>query len=182
MRLFLAIPIPDQWKNELAKYEATFSDVKGVTWVDKKNLHVTLFFIGECKEDDLANLESTLAKTFARVEPFQLKFNQVIWAPPKKKPPHMIWALLNDSQEFENLESQIYQGLKPFSLDTKELRRPANPHITIARIKKPKAAQQIKIAQPELENHVLAIEKIQLIASTLTPKGPHYKTMKDFSL
>ena len=50
MRLFLAIELPDEVKDYLFSIKDNFKDWARVNWIGKKNLHLTLKFLGNVDE------------------------------------------------------------------------------------------------------------------------------------
>ena len=55
MRLFLAIDIPENLKEEVAKFQEQFK-IKGIKLVEKENLHITVKFLGEVDEEKLKEI------------------------------------------------------------------------------------------------------------------------------
>ena len=59
VRCFIAIEIPDELKEKIANL-AKELDVKGIKLVEKENLHITLKFLGDVKEDRINNIKHIL--------------------------------------------------------------------------------------------------------------------------
>ena len=60
MRLFLAIDLPEKAKDYLYNFRRISRDYVKVSWVPKKNLHLTLKFFGEVDEKKLEALKAEL--------------------------------------------------------------------------------------------------------------------------
>jgi len=175
-RLFLAIPLPNIWLDQLGGLVEQFN-IKGVRWTNKENLHITVLFLGDIREEEVAFLLEGL-EIIRTILAFKLEFNDLIFAPPGQKPPRMIWAKIKPSQKLTELGQMTYEISKDFC----QVRPPhkQTPHITLARLKD--YANFEKIRLPQLNLGFFDVKKVKLIESVLTPQGPIYQEMKRWTL
>lgn len=72
MRLFAALPIPDEVARQITRIQ---TGLKGAKWSPRDNLHVTLRFVGACDVHQARALDDALGQI--RVAPFELTLQGV---------------------------------------------------------------------------------------------------------
>jgi 2'-5' RNA ligase len=126
MRLFVALPLPEDARARLAALQ---SGVPGARWVDRDNLHVTLRFIGETDRHGAEELDAGLGSirapafglTLAGVGFFDRgRYAHTLWAGVEKPEPV---AFLRDKIE----SVAVRAGFEPE-------RRKFSAHVTLARL------------------------------------------------
>ena len=169
-RLFVAIPLPKTTKSELSDCQNTLRvDAK---FVEKENLHITVQFLWSKGESEFAEIAKTLSETAKQTPPFTLMPAEVKATPQGK--PRLIAVWLADSEHYQ----AIVEAAKPFV--NRPLKRRQLPHITLARIRE--KSRGVAIAIPKFSLEPIRVDRVTLVASTLTREGPIYKTIKSFSL
>jgi RNA 2',3'-cyclic 3'-phosphodiesterase len=166
-RLFVAIDLPELTRQLLAALDP---HVRGVRWTDPAQMHLTLGFFGEVRDEtDLALREKLSAIEFGA---FFLPVRGV-GTFPAKGAPKIIWIGLGKAHPHlfqihkRVQEAALATGLEP------EL-RPWHPHITIARCKDVSAQTLRKFLQSnaEFDAGIIRVEDFHLYSSKLTPAGP----------
>ncbi len=184
MRAFIAIELPQEIKDALASLQERLkisgADVK---WVEPKNIHLTLKFLGEVDETKLIEITGILDDVAAAHRIFQARVAST-GAFPKPAFPRVIWAGItlgdNETREiYEDLEERLsFAGIPKED-------RPFSSHITIGRVRsslnKDRLAQDLKTAGT-LEGKNFKVLRLTLFKSTLTPKGPAYEALKEANL
>ncbi len=121
MRLFIAIPLPDEVKdNALLLQDAL--DKKDFRFVKRDNLEMTIAFLGEIDEKKVPDIMKKLEKI--RFNAFNLKTKNIGFFPSIKKV-RVVWIGLEENEEFYRLQHEIRTV---FNFKEKLM-----PHITIAR-------------------------------------------------
>lgn len=175
MRLFLAIDLPEEIKEYLFQLEKKFKEAK-ITWVSKKNLHLTLKFLGEVSEKDLPRIkeqiqicEKPLNLTLARLGFF-----------PNEKNPTVIWVSVEPEDTVIDLQQRLDENLLP--LFPGEQRFQA--HLTLGRIKSIRRKEDFfkSVKSMKIEKKSFKVSSFQLKNSELTKNGPIYKTLKNVTL
>jgi RNA 2',3'-cyclic 3'-phosphodiesterase len=172
-RLFVGIPLPD----ELAKTLATCRNAvhhRELAWVNIENLHITLLFMGDIASGEIDNIAGKLA-WLVTFPGFCLRFTEV-QVIKKRGKTSMIWAAFEESKEFVALATQIAQ-IVGIPSDY-----PPLPHITLARVKRNKIVSVDKNALPAINHLRLAVKKINLYESNLTPQGSVYTVLREWVL
>ena len=93
-RIFIAINLPEDVKNQLAEYqkkiEGLFQPPVPVRWTKKDNLHITLEFLGNLSEEELIKACQDTEEFAKNHESFTITLDKISYGPPKKMPPRMI--------------------------------------------------------------------------------------------
>jgi len=178
MRLFIAIELPDNLKEEIAsiqsKLKSSSADVK---WVDCNNIHLTLKFLGNADCDKISKLNTLLDKTAASYKKFESDIFR-LGAFPKIEYPRVIWIGINKNCSLiEEIEDKIDEGC--FRIGFKREERSFSAHLTIGRVRSGKNKQALKqsLISQEISSRIFTVEKLVLFKSTLTPKGPVYTAL-----
>lgn len=181
-RTFIALPVPASEKL-IAETEFYRNNLEGlnVKWVEYKNLHITLAFLGDTSDDQITAIRQHLPSVVSGYSPFSLLLT-CTGAFKSPQNPQVIWIGMEPAKTLDNLYRDIQQfiGNMGFERDN----RPFRPHLTIGRIKG--AAQSHNL--PELiklsegVNEKVITETIIFYESMLQPAGPVYKPIEVFNL
>ncbi|MFC1521034.1 RNA 2',3'-cyclic phosphodiesterase [Elusimicrobiota bacterium] len=142
MRLFFAIECPLEIRKRA--FDAANSIVRQMPILKAKavpieNLHITLAFLGEKTEEELARITETFSSLSFDINAFDLELYGA-GAFPDHKFPRIIWIGAKDaSASLIKLYNQVSDALARHNIafdDKKGFR----PHLTVARIRDPKRA------------------------------------------
>jgi RNA 2',3'-cyclic 3'-phosphodiesterase len=186
MRTFIAIELPQEIKDSLSKLQdelkAHGADVK---WVEPKNIHLTLKFLGEIDNKQSEKISEIISRVARDNNSFQAAISS-LGAFPKIDHPRVIWAGIDaGDKELKIIAERLEDEISLLGIPKEE--RAFSSHITIARVRSPsnrdKLVQDLK-TKTELDGKKLefSVTKITLFKSTLTPKGPLYEPLKETSL
>jgi len=177
IRTFIAIELPDNVREELAELEerlaATGADVK---WVQPRNIHLTVKFLGDIGISDLDNVKNALQNSVSLSKEFITHLSQV-GAFPKLNFPRIIWTGIDKGKdEIMEIFTALEQNLSEagFQKDV----RPLSPHLTIGRVRSPKNKE---VLIKKLENmkyfskYEISVDGVSLFKSTLTQNDPIYE-------
>jgi 2'-5' RNA ligase len=173
MRLFIAIELEElsgyfkQLQEKIPNVKATFP----------KRFHLTLKFLGEVEEGNIAKIKEALSKI--KFSPFKMKLSGT-GVFPNERFIRVVWAGMEDGKAIEELQQKIEDALAGmFKKDNR-----FHPHITLARVKFIeedkkdgfiKAIKSIEVEQKEAE-----VKNFKLVKSTLTGEGPVYEDLEVF--
>jgi 2'-5' RNA ligase len=181
-RLFIGIKITT---TEIL--ESTYLDLKQklssskIKWVDPKNFHLTLKFLGEVEEYFINSLIILLDKISDEYSQFNLISNGFgFFGRPVH--PRIIWYGFQPEVNLISMQSSIEKSLVELGFDKEE--KDYSPHLTLGRVKKMMPNHNLKeiISCLEIETEKYTVTKFSLIQSILKPEGPKYKVLKDFRL
>jgi len=184
MRTFIAIELPPEVKTRLTQLQKelreTGADVK---WVEPRNIHLTLKFLGEINKEVFIKLIGILENLAKKTGAFKATLSS-LGVFPKNDFARVIWVGMDKGTTIisSNLEEKIQE------LGIPKEKRPFSTHITLGRIRSTKNKEKLmqelikaggKLAQENLEFNV---DKIVLFKSTLSSSGPIYETLKAVTL
>jgi 2'-5' RNA ligase len=164
-RLFFAIWLTDRQRDSLRDVVRPLMSAIEGDFVDRRNWHVTLVFIGQFPETDLPVLKSAVADI--RVESFRLRFDRAgFW--PRPKIACLEAAIIPD--QLQRLVGEIRQAVEPLGIQREE--HSYRPHITIAQRAKTFTTQRLARA---IE---LQCSDFTLVETVSVPGGVQYRPLK----
>ncbi len=187
MRTFIAIELPQEIKDILARLQGELkksgADVK---WVESKNIHLTLKFLGERNEKKIAGISEIIEEAAKNNYSFQAEISS-LGAFPKIDFPRIIWVGINQGDsETKKIAQELEEKIAKIGIP--KVDRPFSSHITIGRTKsasnRENLVRDLKNNADKLkeENLRFPVTKITLFKSTLTPGGPIYEALKEANL
>jgi 2'-5' RNA ligase len=131
MRLFTAIDIPDEVRNNLRSLLERLRPAARIGWSPVENLHVTTKFIGEWPENRLEEMKAVLGgvKPPGTVE---VAVRRLGWFP-NVKYPRVFWAGVEAGPALAALAHATESALARIGVEVEE--RKFSPHLTLARIR-----------------------------------------------
>jgi 2'-5' RNA ligase len=185
IRAFIAIPVDENVRDlasSIVKDLATAgADVK---WVEPENLHLTLKFLGNISADMVDQISTVIEEATAQMNQFEVTIDGIGGFPGGKKSLRVIWLGVNDkSGLMEKISLAIEQGCKKLGFMSEE--RGFKPHLTIGRVRQ--GSQNLSklraaISSVEFNPLKLSIDRVNLMRSELSPRGPTYTVLKTFGL
>lgn len=125
LRLFLAVDLPETIRQEVA---AMCTQVKSARWVKPHQLHITLRFMGQTPDDDLAKIQERLSRV--KAPGFELALRGAGVFPGGGKRARVLWLGLDPTLPLVQLKHEIDACLGP---DTQREGQGFSPHLTLAR-------------------------------------------------
>ncbi|MDD4346953.1 MAG: RNA 2',3'-cyclic phosphodiesterase [Desulfitobacteriaceae bacterium] len=131
MRLFVGIDLPEQLKEELAKFQSELKQL-GVKafWKSLENFHITLEFLGELEPGNVPVISNALIKGAKQSKPYYLKVIG-LGAFPSLIRPRVLWTRVSGNLiELNKLQANIHHELLEagFTLENRAFKS----HITLA--------------------------------------------------
>ena len=177
-RIFVAVDISDAARRKTAVYiESLRSEFRRVRvgWEKPEKLHLTLKFLGDTDEKQLAELGKIVREISTEMTNFKLQIAET-GVFPNERNPRVLWIDVKD--EARNL-SKINERLEAECerIGFARERRAFVPHLTIGRIREPIRARDL--ARRHLENGFEPVEfnvsEIVIYESKLLPTGSIYR-------
>ena len=184
LRTFIAVSLSSSVLAEIKQAVRTFqANSEGVLWVEPKNLHVTLKFLGDMPLNELPQLIDAVTQSVCQARSFDLTF-QGFGAFPNWESPKTLWIGCREgSEELRHLADKIDESLLPLGFP-KEARR-FSPHLTIGRIKKTARHSPLLPLLDEQQNRRFgscSVREVQIFSSELTKRGPIYDELATIPL
>ncbi|WP_370573959.1 RNA 2',3'-cyclic phosphodiesterase [Methanomethylovorans sp.] len=179
IRTFVAIDLPEESHAKISGIQSKFIG-PGVRPVDPSLVHITLKFLGDVGEAQLAEIISALDKVDC--PSFDSKISGV-GAFPGLKNPRVVW--LGADGDYSCLHGQVESLLS--GIGFKKETRKFTSHATIARVTYLSGSRRKELisAMESLINFDVGsmhVDTIKLKKSTLTPEGPIYETLHEVKL
>jgi len=168
IRLFTAVPIPDQFKVFLHEMGRGLPGAKPVA---PEQMHITLRFIGEVE----GGLFKDIREELAAVEccAFPLAIRGVGHFPPRGRP-RVVWAGLEPTEELKRLKRKIDTRLISCGLPPDN--RKFAPHITLARLNTTSLGRitSFLAGNAFVEFDEFMVDSFHLYSSKLSAKGAQH--------
>jgi 2'-5' RNA ligase len=182
MRCFIAIDIDEKIRKALANLQKELqgkADIKrgDTKWVNPENIHLTLKFLGEIKDDQIMDICNITGDVAGRHKRFELNIESVGHFGGRSA--RVLWVGMG--QNYEKL-LQLQQDLDQ-QLDLAGWPREARKfsgHLTLCRIRNARAG--IKLAQlvqeyKDFKLGTMPADSVSVYQSQLTPNGPIYTVL-----
>lgn len=176
MRLFVALPLPDQLSTALA---AIGGGIPGARWVPAANLHLTLRFIGEVQSWQAQEIDDALATI--RTRAFELSVAGVGTFDQGGRVT-ALWAGVERNERLAHLQQKIETALQRAGLPPE--RRRFAPHITLARVDNAPEAKVVAWVQAKnlFRAAPVTVEHFTLFSSRLGKEFSVYTPEVDYAL
>lgn len=164
-RLFVALDLPDAVKDRLGRISY---GLPGAAWISPEDMHLTVRFIGEVDDFQFGTIREALGGV--QEKSFYLGLKGVGHFP-KRGDPTVLWTGVPENDSLIRLRNRIENLLVRRGVEPEA--RKFHPHITLAKIKDPRAPW---IGQYLVENalfamHEIPVQGFSLYSSRLTPGG-----------
>lgn len=153
MRLFISIQFPEEIKNQLCMViEKLKADANSGNFTVRKNLHLTLVFLGEVSKAQLPSIQTIMDHITAA--PFLLKLENC--GAFRRPEGDIYWVGVKPGQELFQIQSYLTQALCRAGFQVEQ--RPYRPHITLGR-------RVMTNVPPEVEGMQMKVCRISLMKS-----------------
>ncbi|MGB9749589.1 MAG: RNA 2',3'-cyclic phosphodiesterase [Caldisericia bacterium] len=182
MRTFLALPIEENLKDLISKKIDYFRKIvtSKVKWVERENLHFTIFFFGEIDEKNSNEIIKIIDSKNKKFKKVKILLDNISFFPDEKKPRVIFYKLKEGEKEIKEIYDELFE---PFSKIIKLKKEEFKAHLTIGRVKDRIDEKDIKILiEDKTDFKVSFLNKLTFFESKLTTQGPIYKPLKEIVL
>ena len=175
MRAFVAVKVEATPAIRRVLFDIEALGRMGVRPVGPGNLHITLKFMGEVDDARCGEMADALRRAAGESGPFELPLTG-LGVFPNERYINVVWI---GASEGEGREALVRLA-DEVSVEFERIGFPRSdfsPHLTIARVKGPNPARQIRRMLGEharTDFGTQAVSEVLLMRSTLTPAGPIY--------
>ena len=177
IRTFIGVEVGDAIRHSAEALQKRLAKTGAqVNWAAPATFHVTLQFLGDVDDRDLAGVCRAVAAVAAGEPPFRLSVSG-LGAFPTPRRPKILWAGLGAGEdEVRRLFASLEPPLTELGVYRKE-DRPYSPHLTLGRAKTEEAGQ---LLVPELtkyrawEGGETEVTEVVVFSSELRQTGPEY--------
>jgi RNA 2',3'-cyclic 3'-phosphodiesterase len=193
-RIFIAINFPENIKEKLAfsqeEIEDLFSqseeDGRGpIRWTKKDNLHITLIFIGSLTDQEIGEVCLKTKEIARKHLSFSVNLNKILYGPPEKIPPRMVWAEGEKPEELSLLKADLEKFLREAGIRFESEKGEFKLHATLGRIRSWQWKKIDPEERPEVEKEIslnFQVKSLEVMESILKPRGPEYTILESVPL
>jgi 2'-5' RNA ligase len=187
MRCFIAIDIDGNNRAALGDLQRQLQsevDIKksDVKWVKPDNIHLTLKFLGEIRDEQVVDICDIVKDVAGRHNSFELDIESVGHFGGKSA--RVLWVATGRGHEnLLQLQKDLEQQLASAGWPPEN--RAFTGHLTLCRIRNTKAGSKLaQIAEQfrDFKVGVMQAEAVSVYQSRLTPAGPVYTVLGDYKL
>jgi 2'-5' RNA ligase len=187
MRCFVAVEIDESTREALGALQAELAvsvDIRksDVKWVNPGNIHITLKFLGEIKDEQSVEVCRAAAEVTGRHSGFDIDVRGVGCFGGRSA--RVVWVgTAGGSAELAALAADMDETLAAAGFAPEQ--RKFSAHLTLCRVRNPKAGFKLAEAVKKYEDFevgVVAAESVSVFQSELTPKGPVYTLLGSYGL
>lgn len=176
MRLFVAIPVPDDLRGLLLPIS---SGLRGARWVRPEGMHITLYFIGETDRDQARDLDAELADI--HIPAFELDCRRLGYFERGSRI-RSVWAGVEPNETLTYLHSKVETAAvrAGYPRETRKYK----PHITLGRLKNGRdddVGAWIEAHDP-LNAPPFTVDRFILYRSHLAREGSMYEPLVAYEL
>lgn len=183
-RIFVAVTVEPA--GELLEYYNKFRNwfkTDRISWVDEKNMHITLKFIGDTQEDKIPVIHQALSRVASAYGSFDANIAGAgIFGSSYK--PRVLWFGVEDTgNQMIGIGRDVAGALEEAGIE--DDRQNFVPHLTIGRIKYLRMRKKLdeKVARMQ-QKHLqsVSVNAFHLIESKLGQDGPEYTMLHSYPL
>jgi RNA 2',3'-cyclic 3'-phosphodiesterase len=188
-RVFIALPLPEELRQNIEKSLDEIADTipEQMRIARRENWHITLIFLGDRDDEEIGHVLRALENVAHETDILEITLHNIMFGPARMTEnglesitrPRMVW--LTGTQESSHkvgaLRDAVEEQILKENVHVKQENRQFTTHITLARARGGVAVSK-QFSYPFPKSFIA--ERIELIESTLTPKGPYYDTLTSF--
>jgi 2'-5' RNA ligase len=185
VRSFIALPVSEEIEAAVGVLEEMLKRSRAdVKWVPPGNVHITLKFLGGVETGRLESISEALRRAVAGVRAFDAVVSGVGTFPANPRRARVVYMGLSEGvAEMKELADRIENAMAEMGFEREK--RPFKSHLTIGRVRT--GARKLddlgqSIAAAEYKPLKLAVDRVNLVKSELTPSGAIYTVLETFGL
>ena len=181
-RTFVAIELPPEIRRDVAKL---IGDDRGVRWVPKDNLHLTLKFLGDVDNVDVPAVCDVAAEACGPIDAFEITLSRADAMPTRDKARTLAIAIDDPTGNLLRLVNDLDAGYA--DLGFRREPRDYVPNLTLARARGGSRRIDDAVVDDWLKRTAwtprpMAIDRVNVTASFLDNEGPTYQTLEGIEL
>ena len=186
LRAFIAIELSDDVRGALADVQDRLKQVHTggkVSWTKVENLHLTLQFLGDVREEQVAGIAAALDQVAGNQTRFVVSVGGV-GAFPNGRVPRVLWVGCGAADgKLRTLAAAVRAAMGEWGFEPEQ--REFVAHLTLGRVKFPRPDAALTRALDSLMDSAcgtLSVEVLHLFQSELHPQGSIYTKLSSHKL
>jgi 2'-5' RNA ligase len=184
LRTFIAIELDQELQEKLKQLQGGLRNQPSsecVRWVRPEGIHLTLKFLGDTEEEQVAAVKEALARAAATVDAFDLTVGGV-GCFPNTRQPRVVWIGLHEpTGALQRLRDAVEEQVAPLGFPTENRR--FSPHLTLGRVHRRATKSEVRevgemvAASAVGDIDEMTASEVCYIKSDLRPSGAVYTTL-----
>lgn len=180
IRTFIAVELSAAVRAEAIRLVERLRPAGGdARWVEPQNMHLTLKFLGDVREEAIPDVCRVVAKAAAEFAPFEVAVGGAGAFPDLRRPRTLWIGVTQGRQDLIRLQTAIERALAKRGFPKEQ--RDFQPHLTIGRIRESGPAMAELGKQVEAHGDFAAgsstVCEVVVFASHLSSSGPTYEAL-----
>ncbi|HEV3120035.1 MAG TPA: RNA 2',3'-cyclic phosphodiesterase [Gemmataceae bacterium] len=180
LRTFIGVDIGKTIRDRaIALQEKLAQSANGVKWVEPEHLHVTMLFLGEVDDREVAAVCRAVADETAGHVTFEMTVEKLGCFPNPRRP-RVLWIGVGQgAEELRALHDGLEGPLMKLGCYRREERQ-YTPHITLGRVKIDRPPDSLGAALVQNANWQggnVVVQQLLVMSSELTSQGPNYTVL-----
>lgn len=173
LRLFTCVWLPNELQEKVMNFQKEIMKlpIKG-KYVEAENLHFTITFLGNVKDEDVKSLKERLDASVGDVNKFHVKLTELKIIPSEEFIRVIGINIKDEGEEVSNLIKKVAKLIGGKYYEKQK--------VTLCRVKKIYDKEKVKNfieKNRKIEIGSFQVNNVALVKSSLTRKGPIYKTI-----
>jgi 2'-5' RNA ligase len=177
IRTFIAVELGKELRSRCIALQETLARAGAeVKWVEEKNMHITVLFLGEVDDRDLPAVCRAVALVAGRHEGFTLGV-EALGCFPNPRRPRVVWAGVGEGKD--QLVA-LHDALEPPLMELGCYRREERqytPHVTLGRVEGEQSTDGLSTAlarKADWKGGTVEVRELLVLSSQLMREGPVY--------
>lgn len=183
MRLFIAIDLEDRVKEALLGLQQSLGRFdRVVRWVTRHQMHLTLVFLGEVRDDRVPAVCGAVKRAADRSEPFDMTVTGSGCFPPRGRV-RVVWTGIDEpTGALLRCQAACADELEAEGFPRES--RPYSPHLTLGRVRDDTTRGELRehVDRVELSPLPQSVAAVHVVQSQLTPSGAQYSKVASCAL
>ena len=183
IRAFIAVDLTEELHLKLEEFSNSLNEQleqMPIRWVPARNIHLTLKFLGDVSEKNVAMITEILHAEASNHKAFEISIGG-FGVFPNSSRPRVLWVGIEAPDELQNLQRRI--EAEAARLGYAPDQREFSPHLTLGRVSRNATPQEVRQISEVLRKQKLGflgaarITDIHLFRSDLKPGGAVYTNL-----
>lgn len=183
LRFFIAIEIPPAVRSALGKIQQELQESGAdIRWVKPENIHLTLKFLGDIKQDRLTGIIEGIRDVCRECGRLRFKVRG-LGVFPRRGSPRVLWADVHADGMLIRLQKSIEEALSREGFEVEK--RGYSPHLTIGRFRSSRQKDRLLDLMAHFADRILCVievTSVSLMKSDLRPSGAEYTRVAEVPL
>jgi 2'-5' RNA ligase len=177
-RLFIALPISEEIRKECqALQEIGKTKTSSVKWVDPKQIHLTLVFLGWTDPSLRAEVDGLIQTVSEESPPFSIDVTG-LGVFPRLQSPKVVWVGIPEEAALMKLQHDLAEKIGSLGIPLEK--RPYRPHLTLGRVKEGAVSDPFIhwiTQERDIQIGRCDFSQVALMESQLRPGGSQYECL-----